>query len=83
MKQQLLEQENADLRREIEALKRRREFWLVKGTITERIYGDKYNIGDVEWQLSDGPAGERSCSADFADIEEALRFASGAIIHFE
>lgn len=82
MKQQLLEQENAALRREIAALKRR-EFWLGKGTITECIYGDKYKIGDVEWQLSDGPAGERSCSADFADIEEALRFASGAIIHFE
>ncbi len=82
MKQQLLEQENAVLRREIATLKRR-EFWLVKGTITERIYGDKHKIGDVEWQLSDGPAGERSCSVDFADIEEALRFASGAIIHFE
>lgn len=82
MKQQLLEQENAALRREIATLKRR-EFWLGKGTITEPIYGDKYKVGDVEWQLSDGPAGKRSCSADFADIEEALRFASGAIIHFE
>jgi hypothetical protein len=59
-----------------------REFWLEKGKITEELYGDRYKIGDPEWQLSDGPAGNRSCSVDFADIEKCLRFASGSIIHF-
>ncbi len=82
MKQQMLEEENRLLKREIATLKRR-EFWLGKGKITEDIYGDRYKIGDPEWQLSDGPAGRRSYSVDFADLDECLRFASGSIIHFE
>jgi hypothetical protein len=82
MKQQMLEEENRLLKVEIATLKRR-EFWLEKGTITENFYGDRYKIGDPERQLSDGPAGRRSYSVDFADLEECLRFASGSIIHFE
>ena len=60
-----------------------KEYWLEKGEITQDIYGEKYKIGDPEWQLSDGPSGKRSFSFDFADLEECLRFASGSIINFE
>lgn len=57
--------------------------WIIKGTITDDVHGPAYKIGDTEWQVSDGPAGKRSGSADFPTLEAALKYASGCIIHFD
>lgn len=40
-------------------------------------------LGATEWQISDGPSGERSMSADYLDLETALRAHAPAIFHFE
>lgn len=38
------------------------------------VYGNHIPEGAPEWQVSDGPPGERGSSADFLSAEEALRF---------
>ena len=62
-----------------------KEYWIVKGRVTcqdcAEIYG--CNIGDVEWQFSDGPAGARGSSQDYHDILKGLSDLSPAIFHFE
>ena len=62
-----------------------RECWIIKGCITDDEAHPGYNIGDTEWQVSDGPAGQRSISADFPTLEQALMYASGrfSILHFD
>jgi len=59
------------------------EFWIVKGQVTCTDAHPTANIGDVEWQFSDGPAGERGSSADYLSLEEGLKYHSGAILHWD
>jgi hypothetical protein len=59
------------------------EVWIVKGVVSDlTAYVDSYE-GQVEYQFSDGPAFNRSESADYVDLEQGLRDHSGMIIHFE
>lgn len=57
------------------------EYWIVKGAVTlttqEAIecYGVGVKQGDVEWQVSNGPSGQRGSSADFVCLEKALAWA--------
>ncbi len=67
-----------------------KEVWLVKGTVIpdqehlDEAYGKgNAKVGDIEWQFSDGPAGERGSSSDFVDLEEGLKEHSGYIIHWD
>jgi hypothetical protein len=53
-----------------------RECWIIKGCITDADAHSGYNIGDTEWQVSDGPAGKRSISADYPTLEQALMYAA-------
>lgn len=53
--------------------------WLVRGTITTedaaatyREQGFDVKVGDVEWQFSDGPPGDRWSSADYACIVRGI-----------
>jgi hypothetical protein len=59
--------------------------WIVKGKVTCQDCADQYgcDIGDVEYQFSDGPAGERGSSADYHNLEEGLAWHSPAIFYFE
>jgi hypothetical protein len=61
-----------------------RQYWIVKGT-TSGPDGAFPEVpeGTTEWQFSDGPAGERSESADYLSLEEGLRAHCPAIFHFE
>ena len=38
------------------------------------VYGPHIPAGTPEWQVSDGPPGQRGGSVDFLSLEEALRF---------
>lgn len=58
--------------------------WIVKGAVTDpKAYDGKANIGDTEWQFSDGPSGKRSTSADYLSLEQGLLEHSPAIFRFE
>lgn len=54
------------------------KIWIVKGEVSDdpdvlaayRKQNPDVKPGDVEWQFSDGPPGERSSSSDFLTIEE-------------
>lgn len=47
--------------------------YIVEGRVTCLDAHPDANIGDVEWQFSDGPPGERGSSADYIDLERGLR----------
>lgn len=60
----------------------RKEYWLVKGVVTDPdAHGGRAKVGDVEWQFSDGPPGERSSSADFLSIAEGIKTLRPEILH--
>ena len=57
--------------------------WVVKGRVTDdEAHGYKAKLGDIEWQFSDGPPGERSSSADYISLEEGIRAQAPAVFHF-
>jgi hypothetical protein len=63
------------------------EIWIVKGGVSDPTFwieatGAHVEAGDVEWQFSDGPPGERGSSADFLSLEDGLRHFAPAIFHF-
>jgi len=58
------------------------EVWIVKSVITDGYSYESATIGDVEYQFSDGPPGERSMSSDYIDLEQGLADHSGYIIHW-
>ena len=67
-----------------------KEVWIVKGHVTDvEAYRndlsalDKVKIGDVEWQFSDGPAGQRGGSSDYLDLEQGLIEHSGYVMHWQ
>mgnify|MGYP003626322736 FL=1 len=51
--------------------------WIVCGKITNEDAAEAYQsdakVGDVEYQFSDGPPGERTFSADYVDLTEGIR----------
>jgi hypothetical protein len=51
--------------------------YIVKGTVTDDDGHYNTGVGDVEWQFSDGPPGERSFSSDYTSLEEGLSDHSG------
>lgn len=58
-------------------------FWIVKGRVTDTAaHGNKASVGDVEWQLSDGPPDNRTYSADYLSLEQLLKNHAPAIFHF-
>jgi hypothetical protein len=64
-----------------------KHIWIVKGEVTDAemwsdIAGRAVSHGDVEWQFSDGPPGERGSSADYLSLEDGLRHHAPAIFHF-
>lgn len=58
-------------------------YWIVKGAVTCTEAHPSAKLGDVEWQFSDGPAGERGASADYLTLEEGLRYHSGSVFHWD
>lgn len=49
--------------------------WVVKGQVTDpTAYPPEADakLGQVEWQFSNGPAGDRSYSADYVDLTKGL-----------
>ena len=59
-----------------------KEIWIVKGRVTCTDAHPTAKLGDVEWQFSDGPPGERGSSTDYTDLEEGLQDHSGCVFHF-
>jgi hypothetical protein len=59
-----------------------RQVWIVEGRVTCEGAHPFAKLGDVEWQFSDGPPGERSSSADYINLAHGLREHSGCIMHF-
>jgi len=60
-----------------------REIWIVQGIVTDpEAHNGAAKIGDIEWQFSDAPPGERGSSADYLSLEEGLRAHSDCIFHF-
>lgn len=59
------------------------EVWIIKGKVTDPSAYPDAEIGQVEYQFSDGPSDARGSSADYIDLEQGLRDHSGMIIHFE
>lgn len=59
-----------------------KEVWVVRG-LTSGLTDDGVPAGLVEWQFSDGPAGERGSSDDYTSLEQGLAAHSGYIIHYE
>ena len=47
--------------------------YIVKGIVTDDDAHESASIGDVEWQFSDGPPGQRGGSADYVSLEKGLR----------
>ena len=59
-----------------------RRVWIVCGKITDEDAAEAYQnhrdcldakVGDVEYQFSDGPPGERTFSTDYVDLTRGLR----------
>ena len=61
--------------------------WIVQGAVSDpsvwHDVGRDAVEGQTEWQVSDGPSGNRGCSTDFLTLDEALAYASGSRIIFE
>jgi len=53
--------------------------FIVKGVVTDPDSYPDAKVGDLEYQFSDGPPGQRSFSADYVDLEEGLREHAGKI----
>lgn len=49
-----------------------KQVWLVIGKVTDPDAHTNAKEGDTEYQFSDGPAGERSSSADYVDLTKGL-----------
>lgn len=64
-----------------------KEVWIVKGHVTNPECWEESGlaaaVGQVEWQFSDGPAGERGGSSDYLDLEKGLKEHSGYIMHWQ
>ncbi len=61
-----------------------KEIWVFKGTVTDpEAHGFKAELGDPEWQFSDGPDGTQGASEDFLDLAEGLKAYSGYTIHWD
>lgn len=61
-----------------------RKVWISVGEVTDiDAYDGEAFPGQKEYQFSDGPAGWRSQSADYIDLEKGLREHSGCIIYWE
>jgi hypothetical protein len=60
-------------------------YYIVKGMVTDdEAHAENLGIvGDTEWQISDGPAGERGSSACYLDLEEAIKAHSPAVFIFD
>lgn len=58
-----------------------REVWIVKGKITDEHAHPGGKLGDIEYQFSDGPPGQRSHSADYLSLEDGLKDHEGYLIH--
>lgn len=56
-----------------------KEVWIVVGRVTEP---DSPFYGEVEYQFSDSPPGERGSSADYVNLAKGLREHSGSIMHW-
>lgn len=57
--------------------------WVVKGRVTDtEAHGYQAKLGDIEWQFSDGPPGERSSSADYLSLEAGIMAHAPAVFHF-
>lgn len=62
----------------------RRECWVSRGQISGNLEEQAHlPLDTVEWQFSDGPAGERGYSEDFLSLEDGLRAMSGAVVHWD
>jgi hypothetical protein len=59
------------------------EVYIVKGKVTDPSAYENARMGQTEYQFSDGPANNRSESADYVDLEQGLKDHSGMIIHWE
>lgn len=59
-----------------------KHIWIVKGRVTDTDAHPTAKLGDVEWQFSDGPPGQRGTSSDYLSLEEGLRAHSGAVFYF-
>lgn len=65
-------------RGEAEAIVGKPTVWIVKGgTMGEHGAFPDVPEGTIEWQMSDGPAGQRSSSSDFISLIEALEAFKG------
>ena len=53
---------------------KRKQVWLHVGRVSDAdAYPDQgVKIGDLEFQFSDGPVGQRSSSADYVDLGKGL-----------
>lgn len=58
-----------------------KEVWVVKGVGCDENGAEL--PGSVEWQFSDGPAGNRDYSEDYRSLEEGLRAHSGKVMHWD
>lgn len=55
-------------------------YHIVKGVVTDvEDVHPHAKLGDVEWQFSDGPPGERGGSEDFLSLEEGIAALAPAI----
>lgn len=66
-------------------MSKKTEYWIVKGIVQDlEAYPDnpEVKLGDTEWQISDGPPGERGMSSDYIDLEEALADHPDALFHW-
>ena len=65
-----------------------KEVWIVKGCVgNPEVWHDcgypDVKMNDVEWQFSDGPAGNRGGSDDYISLEEGLKEHDGCIINWD
>lgn len=61
-----------------------KEVWIVMGAVTDPdAHNGKAALGDIEWQFSDGPSGQRGSSADFISLMDGLRAHRGCKFHVE
>jgi len=60
-----------------------KEVWIVRGIVTDpEAHSEPCQIGDTEWQFSDGPPGARGSSADYINLQKGMKEHSGCILHF-
>lgn len=59
-----------------------KEYWITKGSVTDPEAHLDAEIGDTEWQFSDGPPGERGSSQDYLTLEAGIADTSPAIYHW-